>query len=136
MDTGTTDVFLINAGQMGVCLDDLAGIVNFMKAVLREFPEDRLPAVVGGLHLANAGDAVASEAVACTNPAKAEGFTFHGGHCAGDLSLFAAVPSAFRGRQPYAFIDPVRRKRACQERASSSRWGVCFPGESRSALAW
>lgn len=34
----------------------------------------------------------------------------------------------------YYFMEPVSRKRMCQESASSSTWGVCFPAETFSAV--
>jgi len=64
-----------------------AGYVNILKAVRKEFPDDRLLAVVGGLHLGNAGQEVLAEAIAYTDSVKAEGFTFHGGHCTGVKTL-------------------------------------------------
>jgi len=64
-----------------------AGYVNILKAVFREFPGERLLAVVGGLHLGSASDKVLAEAVEYTNSVKAEGFTFHGGHCTGVKTL-------------------------------------------------
>lgn len=64
-----------------------AGYVNILKAVFREFPEDRLLAVVGGLHLGSAGEEVLAEAISYTNSVKADGFTFHGGHCTGEKTL-------------------------------------------------
>jgi len=64
-----------------------AGYVNILKAVRREFPEDRLLSVVGGLHLGGAGEEALAEAVSYTGSFKAEGFTFHGGHCTGGKAL-------------------------------------------------
>jgi 7,8-dihydropterin-6-yl-methyl-4-(beta-D-ribofuranosyl)aminobenzene 5'-phosphate synthase len=64
-----------------------AGYVNTLKAVRKAFPGDRLLSVVGGLHLGDAGDEVLSDAVAYTGSFKAEGFTFHGGHCTGGRAV-------------------------------------------------
>jgi 7,8-dihydropterin-6-yl-methyl-4-(beta-D-ribofuranosyl)aminobenzene 5'-phosphate synthase len=64
-----------------------AGYVNILKAVRKEFPGDRLLSVVGGLHLGSASEEVLAEAVAYTDSVKAEGFTFHGGHCTGAGTL-------------------------------------------------
>lgn len=64
-----------------------AGYVNILRAVRKEFPGDRLLSVVGGLHLGGAPDAVLAEAVACTDSFRADGFTFHGGHCTGARTL-------------------------------------------------
>jgi len=60
-----------------------AGYVNILKAVRKEFPEELLLAVVGGLHLGGASEAALAEAVAYTDAFRARGFTFHTGHCTG-----------------------------------------------------
>ena len=60
-----------------------AGYTNILKAIRKEFPEDELLSVVGGLHLDNADEKVLAEAVAYTDSIKADGFTFYGGHCTG-----------------------------------------------------
>ena len=64
-----------------------AGYVNILKAVRSAFPGERLLSVVGGLHLGSANDQVLAEAVAATGAFKAEGFTFHGGHCTGGKTI-------------------------------------------------
>jgi 7,8-dihydropterin-6-yl-methyl-4-(beta-D-ribofuranosyl)aminobenzene 5'-phosphate synthase len=64
-----------------------AGYINILKAVLKEFPNDKLLSVVGGLHLSSAKEKVMAEAVAYTDSIKAEGFTFYGGHCAGGNTI-------------------------------------------------
>ena len=64
-----------------------AGYVNILKAVRAAFPGERLFSIVGGLHLGSANDPVLAEAVAYTDAFKADGFTFHGGHCTGGKTL-------------------------------------------------
>jgi 7,8-dihydropterin-6-yl-methyl-4-(beta-D-ribofuranosyl)aminobenzene 5'-phosphate synthase len=64
-----------------------AGYANILKAIRQAFPDDRLLSVVGGLHLKAAGDEVMAEAVACTDAFRADGFTFHGGHCTGGKTI-------------------------------------------------
>jgi 7,8-dihydropterin-6-yl-methyl-4-(beta-D-ribofuranosyl)aminobenzene 5'-phosphate synthase len=58
-----------------------AGYVNILKAIRKEFPNDKLLSVVGGLHLQGANDKVLAEAVAYTDTIKSNEFTFYGGHC-------------------------------------------------------
>ena len=60
-----------------------AGYVNILKAIRKEFPNEKLLSVVGGLHLKGANEKVLAEAVAYTDSFKAEGCTFYGGHCTG-----------------------------------------------------
>ncbi|MGB9105411.1 MAG: MBL fold metallo-hydrolase [Terriglobales bacterium] len=60
-----------------------AGYVNTLKAIRKEFPNEKLLSVLGGLHLKGAPENVLAEAVAYTDSFKAEGFTFYGGHCTG-----------------------------------------------------
>jgi len=64
-----------------------AGYVNILKAIRSAFPGERLLSVVGGLHLGSASDQVLAEAVAYTDAFKADGFTFHGGHCTGEKTI-------------------------------------------------
>jgi 7,8-dihydropterin-6-yl-methyl-4-(beta-D-ribofuranosyl)aminobenzene 5'-phosphate synthase len=64
-----------------------AGYVNILKAVRAAFPGERLLSVVGGLHLGGASEEVLAEAVAATGAFRAEGFTFHGGHCTGERTI-------------------------------------------------
>jgi 7,8-dihydropterin-6-yl-methyl-4-(beta-D-ribofuranosyl)aminobenzene 5'-phosphate synthase len=64
-----------------------AGYVNILKSVRTAFPGERLLSVVGGLHLGGANDQVLAEAVAFTGAFKADGFTFHGGHCTGGRTI-------------------------------------------------
>ena len=64
-----------------------AGYVNILTAVHKTFPDDRLLSVVGGLHLKSASDDVIAEAVLRTDALRAEGFTFHGGHCTGGTTI-------------------------------------------------
>lgn len=64
-----------------------AGYINILKAIQKEFPNDKLLSVVGGLHLKNANEKVFLEAVAYTDSIKADGFTFYGGHCTGNKTI-------------------------------------------------
>jgi len=64
-----------------------AGYINILKAIKKEFPDDKLLSVVGGLHLKSANEKVLAEAVAYTDSVKAEGFTFYGGHCTGGKTI-------------------------------------------------
>ncbi len=64
-----------------------AGYVNILTAIRKAFPDDRLLSVAGGLHLGSASDEVMAEAVSHTDAFKAEGFTFHGGHCTGGKTI-------------------------------------------------
>jgi 7,8-dihydropterin-6-yl-methyl-4-(beta-D-ribofuranosyl)aminobenzene 5'-phosphate synthase len=66
-----------------------AGYNNILKAIQKEFPGEKLLSVVGGLHLKSANDKVLAEAIAYTDTIKAEGFTFYGGHCAGNNAIKA-----------------------------------------------
>ena len=66
-----------------------AGYNNILKAIQKEFPGEKLLSVVGGLHLKSANDKVLAEAIAYTDTLKAEGFTFYGGHCAGNNAIKA-----------------------------------------------
>jgi 7,8-dihydropterin-6-yl-methyl-4-(beta-D-ribofuranosyl)aminobenzene 5'-phosphate synthase len=60
-----------------------AGYINILKTIRKEFPDDKLLSVVGGLHLSGANEKIMAEAVAYTDSIRAEGFTFYGGHCTG-----------------------------------------------------
>jgi 7,8-dihydropterin-6-yl-methyl-4-(beta-D-ribofuranosyl)aminobenzene 5'-phosphate synthase len=64
-----------------------AGYTNILTAIHKEFPKEKLLAVIGGLHLMNAGEKVLAEAVAITNSLKADDFSFYGGHCTGDNAI-------------------------------------------------
>lgn len=64
-----------------------AGYVNILKEIRKEFPDDKLLSVVGGLHMDGANDEVLEEAAAYTDFFKAEGFTFYGGHCTGGRAI-------------------------------------------------
>lgn len=64
-----------------------AGYINILKAIKKEFPDEKLLSVVGGLHLKSANEKVLAEAVVYTDSVKAEGFTFYGGHCTGDKTI-------------------------------------------------
>ena len=64
-----------------------AGYVNILKAIQKEFPNEKLLAVVGGLHLKSADDEVLAKAVAYTDKIKAKDFTFYGGHCTGSNAI-------------------------------------------------
>ncbi len=60
-----------------------AGYINILKAIRKEFPNEKLLSVVGGLHLKGANEKILAESVAYTDSIKAEEFTFYGGHCTG-----------------------------------------------------
>ena len=64
-----------------------AGYTNILKAIRKEFPDDRLLSVMGGLHLLNADAKVLEEAASYTSRFKAEGFSFYGGHCTGENAV-------------------------------------------------
>jgi 7,8-dihydropterin-6-yl-methyl-4-(beta-D-ribofuranosyl)aminobenzene 5'-phosphate synthase len=64
-----------------------AGYVNILKAIRKEFPNDKLLSVVGGLHLQGASDKVLKEAVSYTDTIKSDEFTFYGGHCTGNNTI-------------------------------------------------
>jgi 7,8-dihydropterin-6-yl-methyl-4-(beta-D-ribofuranosyl)aminobenzene 5'-phosphate synthase len=64
-----------------------AGYINILKAIHKKFPNDKLLAVVGGLHLKSADDVVLAKAVAYTDTIKANDFSFYGGHCTGNNAI-------------------------------------------------
>lgn len=64
-----------------------AGYTNILKAIWKKFPNEKLLAVVGGLHLKSADDKVLAKAVAYTDTIKANDFTFYGGHCTGSNAI-------------------------------------------------
>ena len=64
-----------------------AGYTNILKAIRKEFPNEKLLTVMGGLHLMNANEMVLEEAVAYTNGFKTQNFSFYGGHCTGDNAI-------------------------------------------------
>jgi 7,8-dihydropterin-6-yl-methyl-4-(beta-D-ribofuranosyl)aminobenzene 5'-phosphate synthase len=64
-----------------------SGYVNILKAVRKEFPNEKLLSVVGGLHLKGAGEKVWSEAATYTAAFRAPELTFYGGHCTGNDTL-------------------------------------------------
>ena len=64
-----------------------AGYTNILTAIHKTFPEDKLLAVIGGLHLMNASEAVLAEAVATTRSIMTENFSFYGGHCTGQNAI-------------------------------------------------
>ena len=64
-----------------------AGYTNILKAVRDTFPEDKLRAVIGGLHLMNASEEVLSDVVYATRCMATEDFVLFGGHCTGEKAL-------------------------------------------------
>jgi 7,8-dihydropterin-6-yl-methyl-4-(beta-D-ribofuranosyl)aminobenzene 5'-phosphate synthase len=64
-----------------------AGYTNILKAIRRKFQDEKLLAVIGGLHFMKADDAAIEEAVAFTNSFRTKDFSFYGGHCTGDSSI-------------------------------------------------
>jgi 7,8-dihydropterin-6-yl-methyl-4-(beta-D-ribofuranosyl)aminobenzene 5'-phosphate synthase len=64
-----------------------AGYTNILKTVRGRFPDDRLLAVIGGLHFISADETAMAEAVSFTKAFMAEGFSFYGGHCTGGKAV-------------------------------------------------
>lgn len=64
-----------------------AGYMNILNEIQKNFPEDKLRAVIGGLHLANANDQVLEDAVAHTKMMQTDDFAFYGGHCTGEKAI-------------------------------------------------
>ncbi len=64
-----------------------AGYTNILKAVHKAFPDEKLLAVIGGLHLGNASEAVLKEAADFTDEIRATDFRFYGGHCTGERAI-------------------------------------------------
>lgn len=64
-----------------------AGYTNILKAVHKAFPEEKLLAVIGGLHLGNASEAVLKEAADFTDDIRTADFRFYGGHCTGEKAI-------------------------------------------------
>ncbi len=64
-----------------------AGYTNILEAVHKEFPDDKITAIIGGLHLLNASEAVLADCVALTRQLKSDDFVFYGGHCTGTHAL-------------------------------------------------
>lgn len=64
-----------------------AGHTSILGAIHKEFPEEKLLAVIGGLHLTNPSETVLAEAVRCTRRFMADRFAFHYSHCAGENAL-------------------------------------------------
>lgn len=64
-----------------------AGYTNILEAVYKEFPNQKIIAVIGGLHLLNASEKVLADCVALTKQLKSDDFVFYGGHCTGTNAL-------------------------------------------------
>jgi 7,8-dihydropterin-6-yl-methyl-4-(beta-D-ribofuranosyl)aminobenzene 5'-phosphate synthase len=64
-----------------------AGYTNILKTIHRKFPDEKLLAVVGGLHFMSATEAAIEEAAAFTTSIMADNFSFYGGHCTGENSI-------------------------------------------------
>jgi 7,8-dihydropterin-6-yl-methyl-4-(beta-D-ribofuranosyl)aminobenzene 5'-phosphate synthase len=64
-----------------------AGYTNILAAVRKEFSNEKLLSVVGGLHLANASETVLDEAVRATTGFRAAELSFYGGHCTGEKAI-------------------------------------------------
>jgi 7,8-dihydropterin-6-yl-methyl-4-(beta-D-ribofuranosyl)aminobenzene 5'-phosphate synthase len=64
-----------------------AGYTNILKAIQKEFPNEKFAAVVGGLHLKDADEKVFAEALAATEKVKANDFSFLCSHCTGENTL-------------------------------------------------
>ncbi len=64
-----------------------AGYTNILKAVHKQFPDKKLRAVIGGMHLGNASEAVLKEAADFTDDIRTPDFRFYGGHCTGEKAI-------------------------------------------------
>ncbi len=64
-----------------------AGYTNILKAIAKEFPNEKVLAVVGGLHLQGADQKVLGEALAFTDKVKADDFVFACSHCTGNNTI-------------------------------------------------
>jgi 7,8-dihydropterin-6-yl-methyl-4-(beta-D-ribofuranosyl)aminobenzene 5'-phosphate synthase len=64
-----------------------AGYTNILKAIQKEFPNDKLLAAIGGLHLKGADEKALSQAVEFTDKVKARDFVFCGSHCTGKKTI-------------------------------------------------
>lgn len=64
-----------------------AGYTNILKAIEKEFPKEKILAVVGGLHLKSADDKVLEQSAAYTDKVKAKDFVFCGSHCTGKNAI-------------------------------------------------
>ena len=79
-----------------------AGYINILKAIRKEFPNEKLLSVVGGLHLKGANDKVMAEAIAYSDSFEADGFTFYGGHCTGGNAI-----KAFKEKYGDTVVKPL-----------------------------
>lgn len=95
-EDGTGPVPLIDDGSLAVKTEKglvvimgcaHAGYTNILKAVHKQFPDEKLLAVIGGLHLGNASEAVLKEAADFTDDIRSSDFRFYGGHCTGDKAI-------------------------------------------------
>ncbi|MGO9118495.1 MAG: MBL fold metallo-hydrolase [Desulfomonilaceae bacterium] len=64
-----------------------AGYINILKAIEKEFPQEKILAVVGGLHLMGAGEKVLAQALAYTDKVRAKDFVFSCSHCTGEKTI-------------------------------------------------
>lgn len=89
-----------------------AGYTNILEAVERTFPEDKVLAVIGGLHLLNADEKVFEEAVTVTRRVAAKNFVFYGGHCTGNEAI-----AYFKKALGEAAVAPLGTGRVIQIKA-------------------
>jgi len=61
-----------------------AGYTNILKAINKQFPNDKLLALIGGSQFKNTPENVWADIVALIRKLKAPEFYFYGGHCTGD----------------------------------------------------
>ena len=64
-----------------------AGYVNILKAIHKQFPNEKLLAAMGGLHFIEADDKALADAIAITDKLKGKNFAFYGGHCTGKKAM-------------------------------------------------
>ena len=64
-----------------------AGYINIFKAIEKEFPKDKVLAVIGGIHLKKADDKVLAQALAYTDKVRAKDFVFCCSHCTGEKTI-------------------------------------------------
>ncbi len=63
------------------------GYINILKAIEKQFPKEKVLAVVGGLHLKGAQEKVLAQALAFTDKVRAKDFVFCCSHCTGDNTI-------------------------------------------------
>jgi 7,8-dihydropterin-6-yl-methyl-4-(beta-D-ribofuranosyl)aminobenzene 5'-phosphate synthase len=64
-----------------------AGYRNILKAIEKEFPNEKFLAVLGGLHLKEGDEKVMADALAYTDKVKGKDFVFACAHCTGENAI-------------------------------------------------